>query len=303
MEIKLFMWGYQPHFRVNAELFAKNVFNELDKSLKPKVFLVGILSEERKDRHPVCIEPEDGPYNPTMFHDFQKIAESIETLDERSRMFYTEPHAAERVKRQIKLDALKNAIQQVIRQFDEHYNVKSFCSLPVLVEGYMVSTVLQLDLETFNSHHSLKTKKRNRISMSRSLLESTIEEYLKECSKALREPEPGTGFEITDRNRDEIIRSAGRRFMDTPPVAIENIMGYYLFEAFNNISSLTYEGEDGTGKILISKRGHPNIKVNLYFKSPIRLHDYGAVRKLLEMSSNEICLLSDSENIWPWKAC
>lgn len=298
MEIELFMWGYQPHFRITAELFAKNVFNELDKSLKPKVFLVGILSEERKDQHPICIEPEDGPYNPTMFHDFQKIAESIETLDERSRMCYGGPHTAKRVKRRIKRDSIKNAIQQVIRQFDEDYNLKSFCSLPVLVEGYMVSAVLQLDLETFNSHHSLKTKTKNRISMSRSLLESTIEEYLKECSKALREPEPGTGFELTDRNRDEIIRSAGRQFMDTPVVATENFMGYNLFEAFNNISSLTYEGEDGTGKIIISKRGHPNIKVNLYFKSPINLHNYGAVRKLLEMSSNEICLLSDSEEIY-----
>ena len=299
MGIKLLMWGYQVHFRLNAEVFANAVFNELDKNLKPKVFLVGILSEEMENRHPICIEPEDGPYNPGMFNDFQKIVDSMETLDERSRMFYSDPNAEKRVRLGIKFDALKNAIKHVFRQFDEYYNVKSFCSSPILVNGYLVSTVLQLDLDAFNSHHSLSIKKKNRIPLRRSLLEATIEEYLKECEKALREPDPGTNLGMSDRDHNEIIRAAGRHLMYTPSLAAWSLESPYgLFEACNNISKKRYEGEDGKGKIVITKQDHPNIKTTLSFNPPVKLHDYGAVRKLLEMSSNEMCLLSDSYKVY-----
>lgn len=299
MGIKLFMWGYQQHFRSGAQVFANAVFNELDKNLKPKVFLVGILSEEREYSHPICIEPEDGPYNPGMFNDFQKIVESMEILDKRSRMFYSEPNAEKRIRRKIKLNALKNAIQHVIRQFDGYYNVKSFCSSPVLVEGYMVSTVLQLDLNAFNSHYSLSIKEKNMVPIRRSLLRATIEEYLKESEKALREPDPGTDLEMSGRYPDEIIRTAGRWLMRTPPLATWSLNGLYgLFEACNNISKKRYEGEDGKGKIVITRQDHPNIKTTLSLNSPVKLHDYGAVRKLLEMSSNKMCLLSDSYEVY-----
>lgn len=300
MGIKLFMWGYQQHFRSNAQLFANAVFNELDKNLKSKVFLVGILSKEREGSHPICIEPEDGQYTPEMFNDFQKIVESVETLDKRSKMIYFgDPYSAERRKRQVRLDILKNAIQHVIRQFDDQYNVKSFCSLPVLVEGYMVSVILQLDLDAFNSHHSLSIKKKNIIPSRRSLLEATIEEYLMECEKALREPDPGTNFGLSDRDHNEIIRSAGRLLMRTPSLSAGSSESPYgLFEACNNISKKKYEGEDGNGKIVIARQDHLNIKTTLSFNPPIKLHDYGAVRKLLEMSSNEMCLLSDSYMVY-----
>jgi hypothetical protein len=57
--IKLFMWGYQPHFAHSLGYQAKMVFAELGIDLEPDVLLVGLLKPDLKDKHPVCIEPEE----------------------------------------------------------------------------------------------------------------------------------------------------------------------------------------------------------------------------------------------------
>ncbi|MCK4919341.1 MAG: hypothetical protein KAS01_03045, partial [Candidatus Pacebacteria bacterium] len=65
--IKLFMWGYQPHFRAVFESRAKKVIQAIAPTVIPKAFLVGVQISEKKDLHPVCVEPEDGQWNPELF--------------------------------------------------------------------------------------------------------------------------------------------------------------------------------------------------------------------------------------------
>ncbi len=48
--IKLFMWGYQPHFQISAKTAAEGVFSKLDTGLIPNVFLIGVLVEDRVNR-------------------------------------------------------------------------------------------------------------------------------------------------------------------------------------------------------------------------------------------------------------
>jgi hypothetical protein len=57
--ITLFMWGYQQHFAHSLGYQAKKVFHELGIDLELDVLLVGILKPSLKDKHPVCIEPEE----------------------------------------------------------------------------------------------------------------------------------------------------------------------------------------------------------------------------------------------------
>jgi hypothetical protein len=55
-----FMWGYQPHFRINCKFVAERLFLTLDKRFRPTIFLVGILENpEMPNRFPACVEPED----------------------------------------------------------------------------------------------------------------------------------------------------------------------------------------------------------------------------------------------------
>jgi hypothetical protein len=58
--INHFMWGYQPHFRATQEGKAQSILQSLDTRFDPEVFLVGILTDGRQNRHPACVEPEAG---------------------------------------------------------------------------------------------------------------------------------------------------------------------------------------------------------------------------------------------------
>ena len=298
--IRLFMWGYQAHFQISARVGAKSIFNKLDKNLKPNVFLVGILFEDRQSSYPVCVEPENCGYDPDLFSDVKKQAQHLEAIDEERFLLHSHPIAQKNHERRLKLRALKNAIQGVINREDEYRGLVSFCSWPVLVQGYMVCTALQFERDAFNSHYSLvKNRVDDGYAISTSLLDATISEYLDRSSNALTKPDPGSGLDILDRDHDEIIRAAGNRLMYTPAGAGGEFEGLHgLFHACNTISSLRYEGAEGIGKMLIARRGHPNIEIIITLSSPVPMRDYRAVRKLLEMSLNEISLLSDSGYIY-----
>ncbi|MCW5199950.1 hypothetical protein VU05_04500, partial [Desulfobulbus sp. F1] len=77
-KIKYFMWGYQPHFRISQEFTCERLFKLLDEQFAPEIFLVGILTEERNDRYPACVEPE----NDFWIHsdEFNKVLEMAEKI-------------------------------------------------------------------------------------------------------------------------------------------------------------------------------------------------------------------------------
>lgn len=297
--IRLFMWGYQPYFQISTQTAAQGIFDQLDKALSPTTFLVGVIVEEGADRYPICVEPEDCGYDPKAFSDVQAQAEHLEAVEERP-IFHSHPKVQENHEQRIKLRALKNAIQQAVRRYDEYRGVVSFCSWPVLVEGYRVCVVLQFNRDAFESHYALvRNKVDGRYQIATSLADATITEYFSECAKALYKPDPGSGLGLTDRPFDEIIRAAGKSLMYTPAWAGGEGMGLHgLFRSCNTISSLRYEGAEGTGKMLIARREHPNVEIVVALSSPVEMQDYRAVRKLLEMSSEEMCLLSDSGYVY-----
>lgn len=293
------MWGYQSQFQILAQSAAEGIFNRLDKTLSPRVFLIGVLVEDKEDRYPICIEPEDYGYDLEILTSVKESAQHLEALDEERQILFSDPVAEENHKRWIKSRALKKAIEQVIDRQYESRKVVSFCSWPELVEGYRVSVVLQLDREAFNSHYSLVKDIVDDLHAATSLLDATVTEYLRECAKELDKPNPGDSFRTFDRDPVEIIRAAGKLLMYTPANAGGEPHGLHgLFDTCNTISSLRYEGAEGVGKMLIARRGHPNIKVSLSLTSPVQMREFRAVRKLLEMASSEMSLLSDSGYIY-----
>jgi hypothetical protein len=168
--IELFMWGYQSHFQISAKVAAEGIFAKLDKNLAPKVFLVGVLTEDRNDRHPVCLEPEDCGYDVHKFSGVLERANHLEAIDEEKHVLHSHPIAQENHERRMKARALKDAIQQLLNLDDEYHGVISFCSYPVLVEGYKVIVVLQLNRKAYFSHYSLGVSKKDRFEILTSLL-------------------------------------------------------------------------------------------------------------------------------------
>ena len=85
--IHLFMWGYQPHFVYSLERLASNVFEELGVALKPDVLLVGVLKPDAEG-HPVCVEPEDGKWDLSLFEEIPKAFPDTIKNHPLQNMFY-----------------------------------------------------------------------------------------------------------------------------------------------------------------------------------------------------------------------
>lgn len=222
----------------------------------------------------------------------------MEATDEQRYVFHSHPIAQERHKQGIRIGSLQTAVLHALRRHEEYQGLVSHCSWPVPVNGYRVIVVLQFDREAFNSHYSLAKDREDKgnFRIFTSLLDATIREFFDLCEEELRKREP---YRVKDREYDEIIRSAGRMLMYTPSNAGGEFMGLHgLFDSCNAVSSLKHEGEESVGEMLIAKREHPNVEVVLSLKHPISMRNYHAVRKLLEVSSSKLNLLSDSGYIY-----
>jgi hypothetical protein len=295
-----FMWDYQPHFRISAQVAADAIFTTLDERLRPTVFLVGVAEAAHATHAPVQLEPEDCGYTPEVFQDVEQLARQLEADDQERELQHADPIIQTMLERRVRVRAVQQALQTTIRRYDEERSILTFCSAPVLVQGYMVSVVLQLDRATVGNYYALtKDRLDQRVALATSLLDAATTEFLEGCADALTRPEPGSGPDLLGRDADEVIRAAGKRLMYTPAWAggaRQGIEG--LFHACNTISSMRYEGAEGVGKMLIARREHPNVAVILALAQPIPIKDHRAVRKLLEISSAENCLLTDAFYIY-----
>ena len=75
--INLFMWSYQPHFRLFFEKLTNNVMRELGiLEARAECLLVGARIPGRANPNDVCVEPEEGKWNIDIFNGLLNIIES-----------------------------------------------------------------------------------------------------------------------------------------------------------------------------------------------------------------------------------
>lgn len=296
--INLFMWGYQQHFQDSLQFEAEQLFNNLDSKFEPRVFLIGVLIEKNDDRHPICLEPENCGYRVESFSTLKELAKELKEVDEESRIFHSHPVAQENHLQKINIKAYKDAIGKILKKEDLYGNFEKFISFPTYIKGFLVFAVLELRKETLNSYYTLsKDKFQNRLKISRSFIESTIDIFLKECTIAFKDPDKA--ISAIERSSEELLRESAKQFMYSISQAGGNFEGLHgLYESCNAISSLKYEGEEGLGKLVIAPKEHINIRLTLELEEPIRVNNFRKVRKFLELSNSDSLIISDSAVIY-----
>lgn len=296
--IELFMWGYQRHVQISFQVSAESLFKKLNYRLDPKVFFIGVLVENRTDRHEICLEPEDCGFAPDNFSDLKKLATELEKVDEETKIWHSHPSTQKSHESRITTKSLIEAISKILKRDDFIGESRYFVGSPTYVEGFLVFPVLSLNKRVLESSYSLRQEKINdRYTIHRSLIESTIYTFLGECTNALKDP--NNAINSIRRNADELMRDSGRQFMYTISSAGGNFDGLHgLYEACNEIASMKYEGAVGIGKIIITPKDHKNVKLTLQLKEPIKISNYRKVRKFLELSDNQTSIVSDSALIY-----
>ncbi len=304
--VNYFMWGYQEHYCVSAELEAERLLSRLDprfQRCKPKVYLVGRQINEQKGFHPLCVVPDDCPYQPETFAGLDQLAAELEAADPENKVLHSHQLAHENAHRALKLRALRRAVLRKIEAVTDTEDTLTRISWPTKVDNYLVMLVLQISRPIYESYYRLSrdyVQERTTVTYHRapSLLSATINEYLEACATFLHRPNPGSGFRIISED-EELLRGAAKELMYGPAWAGGNLHDLHgLFEACNTISTLKYEGKEGVGRLVLARPDHPALRVDLELLSPVSLRDYGAVRKLLQLAIGDQCLLCDSAAIY-----
>lgn len=298
--IEQFMWGYQQHFQISFQVFVERILDNIDPYLEPKTLLIGVLVDDIKDRHEICIEPEDCGLHQPMFEDVKKLANELLKADSETKIFQTHPIAQKHQDERIAKNSFKEAIQKILEREFAYSDILSFVSFPNYKDGYWIFPIIQLKKSAYNKHYHLHINKLNdRYNLSTSLLEATIIQILEIVRSELHVPDAGAYTSFSDFDTDEIMKRSGKNFMYTVSSKGDNFEGLHgLFDACNIISSLKYENEPVFGKMIIAPIKHDNVRITLKLDTPINIKEYRKVRKFLELTSSKNNIISDSAMIY-----
>lgn len=301
-----FMWGYQIYFRISRQSNAESLFNKLDETFKPEVFLVGICRKPKAGSILACVEPEDEFWiESEAFNGVNVLADRLMKEYPEGKLTQSHPIAQQQQENGLIKRSIRDAVKQVIEGYpSKPSDMIYFVSYPVLVDDYWVCVVLGLQASVINKYYSLKKSSvelhtYRQIPVTTSLVDAAVCEFLANSTEELLKPDPGCDLGHIDV--EECLRSAGNRLMTGVMCRVDKqrIVGMHnLFRACNTISSLYYEKTVASGSILIARKEHPAIVKLVEFALPTGLTNYRTARKMLELASDQLFLHSDSETIY-----
>jgi hypothetical protein len=184
------------------------------------------------------------------------------------------------------------AVQRVLDREDAVRGWRSFVSVPVEINNYLVMVVLQLPRAVYDSYPRLSTEIVDEYyPVHSSLQAAVVGEFLGRCTHALRISDPGSTIE---HSNEEMLRNAGRGFVLTIPM----ILGSYdlltaLYDALAELAGFRYEGAANHGRVILARKDNPHIETIVELRRDVDLMEARGVRKLLEMTSDELALLAD----------
>jgi DisA bacterial checkpoint controller nucleotide-binding len=290
-------------FILNARFEAKSIFQKLDPRFEPRLFLVGFRIKEKRGEPSVGVGPDGTPFRPEAFADVRARAAAYANQDPEGGGFWTDDGMQRGKEQRIRYRALRKFTQEAVDAYPANRGCVAFCSWPVEYDGSEVVLILQIQKPVFDSYYTLRKgsyreRDLHEYRLERSLIEAVAVQYLEQIAGELCSPNPGAGWHNI-QDKEHLMLKAAKRLMYTPAVAGGNYQGLHgLYEACNTLSTLKYEGKEGVGRIVIARRDHPCVEANLRLNTPVRLDSYGAVRKLLQMASKDLCLLCDSYEVY-----
>jgi DNA integrity scanning protein DisA with diadenylate cyclase activity len=299
------VWPYQMRYLQAAQNIADGIFNTLDDDLEPSVLLLALCTAPDAlvptEAPMVHLEPANHGFDPARFTHALSRGRELQLLSNLASAVPRDGATQEMLSRRQEALGIRNAVQELLDAHDENSIYQHVAGWPVPINDYYVLTLLRMRRKAMRAYPSLRPHRYyiDGKPLAPSLLVAAIYRFSEECAKTLSESEPGFGMLTRPRESEEILRAAGKSLLDTPAQALGAEPGAArLFNTLNTISSLRYEGAEGVGKVILARRRHPNVEEVFALTCPTPLTDYRAVRKLLEMTTPDVSLLADSENVY-----
>jgi hypothetical protein len=301
--ISLFMWGYQPHFRLSMQRRAREVLRllgpVLDAPLEPKALLVGVRTPEKSDGPPVCVEPEQGEWDPAIFFGCAARAEGIYAAHPGHSIEYGDEPRMRDKPENIRRDSVRQAVKEVTEAYDSSHGTVGFCGTATRVGGYHVIPILRFDRRQMAEYPRLPEPIQDgEYSAPAGLLEGTIACLLREASGALAGKEPGRFFDVMRGDPNGMLREAGDSFCSAITLLTGDWMLEGVFDALNNISSLPYEGAGAIGELLFTPVSCHDVDVRVRLRTLVPLDNYELARKMIETTGRNLsCVCTGAKGI------
>ena len=185
--IKLFMWGYQSHFRVCLELLGKKLFETVGIDVQPVVLLVGARKPDSDDRNAVCVEPEDGECSVDMFDGLLEDIERTIEQHPRQNMLYSDERSMREKPECIRRDSTKQAVARALKPYDKERQLRSFCGTAAPVGEFYVVPVMQVPLKISKAFPSLsKAIGNDTVYGHRGFIQAAMSELLSDATADLQ---------------------------------------------------------------------------------------------------------------------
>ena len=296
------MWALQDLYYSSIRNFARKLFKMLSQQIDPVVFLIGFERKKQRDCHSIHIWPERHRIYVNSFFGVDELAKSIYNNDPRRNNSGMDPILHQRFKDDLKKDCSRKAVKQLVDQNCEENKI-SFVSQPERFGIYDIFVVLQIKKDVYNSFYPLNRSEMKIHDISsqnvyKSLIDALGHIFLKESIDVLHNPGIKGYYDAPMMHSETLLRIAATNFIGTViSGSMQSVKEFNLFNKCNHISSLKYEGDSSVGKIIICEKNHPNIDIVLKLANPVRLDSHVGIRKLLEITSDELHLHSDGMQI------
>lgn len=271
----------------------------LEPVLQPNVLLVGVRTPEKLDGHKVCLEPEAGEWPPAIFLGCADRAETIYSTHPGHSTLYGDEATTRDQPENLRRDSVRQAVSEVLAHYDSGHGTISFCGPASRVEGYHVVPVLQFDrLQIAECPHLPAPIQFEKYTAWTGLAECTIDELVREASRALTGREPGRFFATFTSDARGVLRDAGNSFCSSITMATGDVQLQGVFDALNGISSLPYEGKGAIGDLLFAPLSSDAIDLRVRLRSPVPIAHHKLARKMVETTGWDLsCLCSGREGI------
>ena len=294
--IQQFMWGYQVYFQTSVETYLRIALREVGFTGKADVILVGFQAQG-EHRFPICFEPEDGPYEPSVLANVASSGQELYEQHSDRNMFYTDPQTDEEFHERLQRQMRSRSVEEALASSEPGAGRTFFAGMPIRVDDYNVHVVISVNHASLASVPQLRTTMRDRLTVYPSLVHAVIHDALNRASRGLLIPDPGRDLDVLGARPAEIVQSATASFVRS----VFGCAGYWFADKaeliVNSISALPYEGRSGSGRLVIAKADHPAVDVLMKFIEAVDIENTRATRKLLEASGSAADLLSTGEKI------
>lgn len=321
-------WNNEDKFQRACHEAAKSVFNDVQRALYRKIFLVCVPGDKGtgSDIHTIDAKDRDDPSKSAVMPNvtdkyFAHVKDALDVL-RATRDAAKRADAAQQASsnERWKLWNERSAVEVCIknRENNQFHNV-FFVSNPVLVNKYDVFAVLVLNANMYKKFNRVDTRWHGKHGDLNSFVDCIAEQLLDEVQKALKvnaDPDGSTLYRLYSQEiKTKVAKSfvcaiammcryaAPKGCTDDALVEKANACkrgARSFYDVVSEMSRLSHEREGAHGMMILAQDGHPSVSYLARFKDKvaITIENVQYIRKLLNLTNDSVGLICDAGYIY-----